>query len=248
MTRITRINFFGISATAMAIVASSAIFVGCGQAPAVKAAAVTNPGPAINPMNLPSGQTLLASQSLTSLSAQQQAQVAGLIGNYTGSFQGTDANGNTVNQPYTLSLAKGTTPSVSGQTFLTVTFNAGPSMSFSALMAAGSPLAGTAGASSGYCFEFVSTVQTLLALDSNASNPATGAGTFMLNLQLCANSANQYDPVATLNTLPSGQTPINIVDVGDLYNATMGNQYNTGAQASYYDDAVVSFNSDFQKH
>lgn len=223
MNRIARINFFGISATIAAVVASSAILAGCGQAPAVKAAGVTTVGPPINPALVSqSSQGLNAAYSITSLTAQQQAQVTALMGNYTGSFEGYDSNGNPVTQPYTLTLAKGTTPNIAGQTFASVTFTAGPGMNFTTLMATGQPMAGTAGGS-GYCYEFVSSYQNVPALDSN--------GQFMLNLQLCLNSANQFDAAQS-------PYPISIVDIADFtYNTSTADDYN-----------VVQFNGDFQKH
>lgn len=223
MNRIARINFSGISATFVAVVAASAILAGCGQAPAVKAAGVTTAGPPINPSLVSQNSGgLNAAYSITSLTAQQQAQITALLGNYTGTFAGYDANGNPVTQTYTLTLAKGTTPNIAGQTFASVTFTAGPGMNFTSLMATGQPMAGTAGGS-GYCYEFVSSYQTVTPLDSN--------GQFMLNLQLCLNSANQFDATQS-------PYPISIVDISDfLSNSSTADDYN-----------VVQFNGDFQKH
>jgi hypothetical protein len=220
MNKISKINFMGISVSAAALLASSALIIGCGPAPAVKPALIPTANNVNNPVN-PGviAQNAQGLNDFSSFSAQQQAQINALLGTYTGSFLAYDDNGNTTNQNYTLTLTKGTSPSVPGKTFVQANFSAG-TMSFTSIMQTtyGAPVSGATGPN----YVFASLEQTVYVSAIDGTTP------IVLLVSLTMNASNQFDPASSANN-NGNLGPIRIVDGVSL-------------------NDVVDFNYDFQRH
>jgi hypothetical protein len=189
----------------LALVASSAALTGCGTGnQAVKPAVVpttssliNNP---VNPALVP--QSMIGLNDIGSFTQPQQAQINALLGNYTGTFDGDDVNGNPVTQSYTLTLGKGTSASVPGKTFVQATFNAGP-MSFSSLM------------QTTYQAAVAGDTGPTLVFVSVPTNVTYNPSPVVLDIELTLNGSNQFDPTQSMNN-NGGYGPIRILDSASL--------------------------------
>jgi hypothetical protein len=125
MNQIAKINFTGVVFSTCAMLAAGAIFMGCG-APAKSTYPATGqiPGASSTFPIIPANGI----GTLPDLSQFPAAQINALVGTYGGTLQFDDANGNPVNQPYTLTLTKGTS---SGKTLFVANMTSGNLTSFS---------------------------------------------------------------------------------------------------------------------
>lgn len=191
MDRIAKMNFWGLSMTTAALLASSAFLVGCGQPPSASSTSNPATGSFQSPLTTPNGTPIpqvvapVASNGIADLGQFPAAHVASLLGTYGGTIHVYDEDFNDVDQAYALTVRAVTMANQGSRQFAEISFASG-NVAFKAV----AQIQSTAYPSGNTSYIFATFPQPVTSISQSSQ--------VILQLMLTLDRNNVFDPASSM--------------------------------------------------